>query len=210
MKILRRRVRSTYLWGAIVFVGFIAGCVKHPEFADIYGSGVYYGALSVSALLAVLYGAAWLTTRKPSPYRNNWAVGASSLSLVWGMFLAFALYQLMPGRIEAEIPALITILVSGAGIYLYAPGGTPAKPELASEADTAAAAAKYVDLALPPMPPSGRKPSVAPTPIAPSLAALSASSPEMAAAAAAPGDSNAPWDPLSFIRTADTLQKMRG
>jgi hypothetical protein len=205
MKIIRRRVRSTYLWGAICFAGIVVIGAGHPKFAATHPVACYL-VLAASALVAVLYGAAWYTTRKPSPYRNNWAVAASSLSLIWGIAMGYAIYLKVPDNPRAEIPAVIAILVSCAGLYLYAPGGSPSKPESA----VSFAAPAGSDESIPaPQPPVHRVFS-APTPIAPSLAAASASSPEFAAAAARPDDPNAPWDPLQFLRTPETLEKLRG
>jgi hypothetical protein len=192
---------------ALIFGGVVAGLVKHPEAVALHGEARYYTVLTVSALLAVLYGAAYLTTWTPSPYRNNWAVAASSLSLVWGLFLAVVIYRMMPGNLRAEVPALLIILVSAGGLYLYAPGGSPPEPESATEP---AAPARSIQSIQPnPATPSfpARKIPTTPTALAPSLAA--ASSPELAAAAASPGDPSAPWDPLAFIRTPETLQKVR-
>jgi len=206
MNILRRRVRSAFRWGAVSFIAiFILGLAR-PEFADTYGSTIYYLVLAGSALLGVLYGAAWLTTRKPSPYRNNWAVAASSLSLIWGVVMACAIYRFMPDNLRAEIGALITIAIGGAGLYLYVPGGSPSNPDSATQ--TAAPAKPQAPVPTPQ--PSVRRPSSAPTAIAPSMAAVTASSPELATAAAAPAAPGETWDPLQFMRSPETLQKLRG
>lgn len=206
MNIIRRRVRAAFLWAAISFIAVVVIAAGHPELAEKYNSTVYSLVLSVSALLAVLYGAAWLTTRKPSPYRNNWAVAASSLSLIWGIGLACAIYQYKPGNPRAEIPALITIVVSCAGLFLYAPGGSPSEPESATNS---AAPAKSPESAPAPQP-SVRRAFSAPTAIAPSMAAASASSSELATAAAGPSDPDAPWDPLKFMRSPEIMDKLRG
>lgn len=205
MKIIRRRVRSTYLWGAICFIGIVVIGAAHPEAAADHSLG-YSLVLTASALLAVLYGAAWYTTRKPSPYRNNWAVAASGLSLIWGIVMAYAIYRKLPDNPRAEIPAVIAIVVSCAGLYLYAPGGSPSKPESVTKSAAPAKSERPIPATEPPV----RRSFSAPTAIAPSIAAASASSPEFAAAAAAPADPNAPWDPLQFMRTPETLQKLRG
>ncbi|HEY4380423.1 MAG TPA: hypothetical protein VGN01_08770 [Acidobacteriaceae bacterium] len=199
-------MRSAFLLGAVTFIGLVVISLNHPVYAAIYGPVPYYGMLFGSGLLAVLYGAAWLTTRKPSPYRNNWAVAASSLSLLWGLFMAFAVHQLMPERPDVEIPAVITIMVSISGLYLYAPGGSPGPSESAKEAAASVVAKEEAPV---PRVRVERRPMSEPTALAPSVAALRASSPEFAAAAASPEDPNAPQDPLSFIRTHETLQRLR-
>jgi hypothetical protein len=205
MKILRRVVRSAFFVSALTFVGFVVGLVKHPEFAALHGEARYYVALTSNALLAVLYGAAYLTTWRPSPYRNNWAVAASSLSLMFSLFLAVVVYRAMPGDLRPETPVLIIILVSAGGLYFYVPGGSRPKPESAAQHSARARSIQPVSPAV--SRPARTIPTTA-TAVAPSLAA--ASSPELAAAAASPGDPNAPWDPLAFVRTPESLQKFRG
>jgi hypothetical protein len=180
--------------------------VKHPELAELHGEVRYYGVLTGSALLAVLYTAAVLTTGKPSPYRNNWAVAASSLSIILGLLQSIYLHTMMPGHLRAELYALIAILVGSGGLYFYAPGGSPPQPESAAKPEAPARSIQSVQSAAPAVSFPARKIPMTPTAVAPSLAA---SSPELAAAAALPGDPNAPWDPLAFIRSPETLQKVR-
>jgi len=206
MNFLRRRVRYAFLGTSWVLAYYVFVLVKHPEWAELHGEVRYYGLLTACVLLAVLYTAAVLTTGKPSPYRNNWAVAASSLSSALGFFQAY-FYRSRPDNLRAELSSLVVILLGGAGLYFYAPGGSPPEPEATAET---AAPAKSI-LPIQPVPPSAsfpvRKIPTTPTALAPSLAA--ASSPELAAAAASPGDPNAQWDPLAFIRTPETLQKVR-
>ena len=152
------------------------------------------------ALLGLLYGMAWYTTRQPSEYRNNWAVAASGLSLIWGVVLAAAAFALRRGDFAYMIPGVMTVVTGGAGLYLYAPGGSPEKPDSA----VASLQAHTVNTFAPP-PPSGRKPSSAAPAIAPSVAAMRGSSPEIVAAM----EPNAAWDPLMALRTPDTLKKLR-
>jgi hypothetical protein len=205
MKYLRRQVRKAFLGTSWVLAYFVYVLIKHPEWAVLHGEVRYYGLLTACALLALLYTAAVLTTSKPSPYRNNWAVAASSLSLILGFFQAY-LYRTSPDNLRAELSSLVVILLGVAGLYFYAPGGSPSESEAA---DKPVASAESIQPDLEPSAPLiVRKPSSTPTEIAPSL--LMASSPELAAAAASPADPNAPWDPLAFIRTPETLQKVRG
>jgi predicted small integral membrane protein len=207
MRILRRLVRYGFFVTTVTFAGFVVWLVKHPEFAASHGEVRYYALLIGDSLLAVLYGAAYITTWKPSPYRNNWAVAASSLSLIYSIVLAVIIYRFMPGDIRAETPALIVILLGAGGLYLYGRGGSPLKPESAIQPVAPARSIQSIAPAgatewLP-----ARKIPTTPTPVAPSLVA--ASSPEFAAAAASPGDPNAAWDPLVFLRTPETFQKLR-
>jgi hypothetical protein len=203
MMILRRQVRKAFLGTSWVLAYFVFVLVKHPEWAELHGEVRYYGLLLACALLAVLYTAAVLTTSKPSPYRNNWAVAASSLSLILGFFQAY-FFRSRPDNLRAELSSLVVILLGGAGLYFYAPGGSPAKPESEDQsANPAGSTQSTMETVSFPV----RKIPTTPTALAPSLAA--ASSPELAAAASSPRDPNAPWDPLAFMRTPEILEKIR-
>lgn len=206
MKILRKRVRKAFLVTSWVFAYGVYVLVRHPEWAELHGELRYYGLMTAFALLAVLYTAAVLATSKPSPYRNNWAVAASGLSLILGVAQGAYFYTRMPGNLRGELSSLIAILTGAAGLYFYAPGGSPPKEESADEPATSAIAVASSQANPAPSSLPGRAIPTTPTALAPSLAA---SSPELAAAAASPGDPNVPWDPLAFIRTPEIMQKVR-
>jgi hypothetical protein len=199
MKYLRRRVRRAFLVEAVTFIVILVIAMTHPDLETRYGTGLYYGASVAAVVLALLYGMAWYTTRQPSPYRNNWAVCASGLSLICGVMMIWGVTHFEAGSLSFSTPGLLAVLTGGAGLFLYAPGGSPAK------ADANTAAPSESKKAFVPPPPSGRKPSSAPTAVAPSVAALRGSSPEVAAAV----EPNAAWDPLMALRTAETLKKLR-
>lgn len=200
MKILRRRVRRAFLFAAVTFIGAAAlGISRADVLVERHGPVRFAIVILGSALLGGLYGMAWYTTRKPSEYRNNWAVAASGLSLIWGVVLAWAAFQFRPGDFAYMVPGIMTVLTGAAGLYLYAPGGSPEKPE-SPIAWQAEAAKTFV-----PPPPSGRKPSSAAPAMAPSVAAMRGSSPEIVAAM----EPNAAWDPLMALRTPETLKKLR-
>ncbi|HWG18617.1 MAG TPA: M50 family metallopeptidase [Acidobacteriaceae bacterium] len=122
MRYLVRRVRFFFLLSAIAFcvLGFIvAGATpsgkRHPlpQF-DYYAIGV--GLIG----LGILYGVAWWTTRKPSPYRNNWAVAASVINLL-NSGTALFLHRSDPMNHPRDFVALAIAL---AGLYAYGGGGT--------------------------------------------------------------------------------------
>ena len=201
MKILRRRVRRAFLYAAVTFICVAGLSVSRADaLVGIYGAGLFGAVTFGCALLGTLYGMAWYTTRQPSPYRNNWAVAASGLSLIWGIVIAFAAFRFRRGDFVYMLPGIMTVLTGAAGLYLYAPGGSPEKPESANITAQVQTASAFV-----PTPPSGRKPSVAPTAVAPSMMAMRGSSPEIAAAVVP----NAAWDPLMALRTPETLKKLR-
>jgi hypothetical protein len=200
MKILRRRVRRAFLFAAVTFIGIAGLAISRADVAAAtYGAVPFAAVTSGCAVLGVLYGMAWYTTRQPSEYRNNWAVAASGLSLVWGLVLAWAAFRFRPGDFAYAMPGVMTVLTGAAGLYLYAPGGSPEKPESANTA-----AGKATGGFVPP-PPSGRKPSSAPAAVAPSMAAMRSSSPEIVAAM----EPSAAWDPLMALRTPETMKKLR-
>ncbi|HKO20904.1 MAG TPA: hypothetical protein VJU82_18675 [Acidobacteriaceae bacterium] len=198
---LRRRVRRAFLFAAVTFIGAAAlGISRADVLVERHGPVQFAGVMFGCALLGLLYGMAWYTTRQPSEYRNNWAVAASGLSLIWGVVLVWAGLQFRPGDFAYMIPGVMTVLTGGAGLYLYAPGGSPEKLESAVATVQAQTAKTFV-----PPPPSGRKPSSAAPAVAPSVAAMRGSSPEIVAAM----EPNASWDPLMALRTPDTLKKLR-
>jgi hypothetical protein len=199
MEYLRRRVRRAFLVEAVTFIVIFLIAMTHPDLETRYGTGLYYGASVAAAVLALLYGMAWYSTRKPSPYRNNWAVCASGLSLVCGVVMIWGVTHFAAGSLSFSTPGLMAVLTGGAGLFLYAPGGSPAK------ADSNAAAPSEMKKAFVPPPPSGRKPSSTPTAVAPSMAALRGSSAVVAAAV----EPSAAWDPLMALRSQETLKKLR-
>jgi hypothetical protein len=201
MKILRRRVRRAFLYAAVTFIGLAGLGISRAGVAVATYGAVPFAAITFGcALLGLLYGMAWYTTRQPSEYRNNWAVAASGLSLLWGMVLVWAAFRFRPGDFAYAMPGVLSVLTGGTGLYLYAPGGSPDKPESAESTAPGKATTGFV-----PPPRSGLKPSSAPTAVAPSMAAMRGSSPEIAAAM----EPSAAWDPLMALRTPETLKKLR-
>lgn len=201
MKTLRRRVRRAFLYAAVSFIAVaVLGISRSDALLETLRPAQFAFGMGLSILLGGLYGMAWYTTRQPSEYRNNWAVAASSLSLIWGIGLVVIAFQLRPGDVFYMIPGTVTVLTAAAGLYLYAPGGSPEKPESPVATAQLEAAKTFV-----PPPPSGRKPSSAAPALAPSVAAMRGSSPEIVAAM----EPNAAWDPLMALRTPETLKKLR-
>ena len=201
MKILRRRVRRAFLFAAVTFIGAAGlGISRADVLVEAHGPVRFAVVMFGCTLLGLLYGMAWYTTRQPSEYRNNWAVAASGLSLVWGAVLAWAAFQFRPGDFAYMVPGIMTVLTGASGLYLYAPGGSPEKPGSAVSSTQAQTATGFV-----PPPPSGRKPSSAPAAVAPSVAVMRGSSPEIVAAM----EPSAAWDPLMALRTPETLKKLR-
>src|ERR1700761_4704114 len=84
MQGIRRRVRSFFaLQAALLLFVLIQSFVRpvHPHNAPRY-----YACLAAYLLFALVFAAAWWTTRKPSPYRNLWASAASLVSIAVGVY----------------------------------------------------------------------------------------------------------------------------
>jgi hypothetical protein len=152
---------------------------------------------------------AWFTTKTPSPYRNNWAVAGSLLTLV---FAGISLWGHHADIYDAR-RGLIGLAIALAGLYVFGQGGSPAKseapadgvlpshaaPALAQPTGSMQPAAAFI-------PPSERKPARAYR----IPAEGSASSIALANAAEDPSDPNQTrWDPISFIRSATPPEKSR-
>ena len=197
---LRRRVRRSFLFAAVGFIALGATGLAHQDYAA-YGETAlaHYGYIAFFMAQGLLYAAAWFTTKTPSPYRSNWAVGASLVTLAWA---GYRLWLHHADVLDARVP-LVGLVIAAAGLYVFLPGGAPPKPESADTAKDIPVLIPTKPRELEPAPQqfSPRMAPSAPTAVAPSIATLRGASPQI--------DPNAPWDPLQFIRTPETLQKLR-
>ncbi len=204
MKILRRRVRRSFLFAAIGFLIIGIADMAQGNYADHGVSALHhFGFIAFCLAQGSLYAAAWFTTRTPSPYRNNWAVAASVFTLAYS---AYDLWLKHADILNAR-GGLIGLVLAIAGLYVFASGGSPAgsnaesnpepdaKPSLAAQQAAAAASEGVVSRRPPDEPRVAARAFRIPTDATASSAAL-------AAAAASPDDPNENrWDPVSFIRT---------
>jgi len=210
MKLLRRRVRRSFLFAAIGFLVIGLLDVTRQDYANYGISSVHhFGFIAFCLLQGGIYAAAWFTTKKPSPYRNNWAVAGSLFTLAWAGFDLW----LHHSDVMAARGGIIGLILAIAGLYVFGQGGEAPRPEPAaivptSEQQSASARLSEAIVSGPGpavAPPAGRIARVYKVPAqgsasSPAIAA-SASSPALAAAAnslEAPAEPR--WDPLSFIR----------
>jgi hypothetical protein len=205
MKILRRRVRRSFLFAAIGFLILGFADLARQDYAD-YGITPlhHFGFIGFCIVQGAIYAAAWFTTRTPSPYRNNWAVIGSLFTLAWAGYDLWLHHT----DILAARGGLVGLILAIAGLYVFGQGGSAAKTvaEVAGSVQPASSApadstppTSYQTGFIPPgerimrsykIPAEGSK----------IPAEGSASSPEIAAAAE---NRNTPrWDPVSFIRSS--------
>jgi hypothetical protein len=74
---------------------------------------------SAHFMVALMFAGAWWTTRKPSPYRNPWAMAASVVSVVTGGYIVWA------ARVHGGFSrsGWLSVILGVAGLYLYSQGG---------------------------------------------------------------------------------------
>jgi len=124
MKLLRRRVRMSFLLAAVGFL--VAGAISAT-----YGSAQstsafeHYTDVGLYFAQGTLYLAAFFATRIPSPYRSNVATGASLVTLLDSVC---ALWQHHAGILDAR-RGLILFFIAAAGLYVFGQGGSPAKAD---------------------------------------------------------------------------------
>ena len=70
-------------------------------------------------MLAFMFAGAWWTTRKPSEYRNPWAVAASSVCVATGTYIVWAAHA--AGGFSRS--GGVSVILGLAGLYLYSQGG---------------------------------------------------------------------------------------
>ena len=119
MRILRRRIRGFFIVQAVLLLAAsIRGFGSTTYTVDPFQ---HYAFCTAYGVCALIFGAAFMTTRKPSPYRNSWAIAASLVSIAAGG------YVLWLSRAGDTHPAfgLIAIGVGIGGLYLYSQGGSP-------------------------------------------------------------------------------------
>ena len=135
MRLLRRRVRVSFLLAAIGFlVVGITSCIHDDFAAQDITAFQHYSDIALYFAQGALYLTAFFDTRTPSPYRSNVATGASLVTLLSS---ACNLWQHHAGILDAR-RGLVLLLIAAAGLYVFAQGGSPAKESpaavIASEA----------------------------------------------------------------------------
>jgi hypothetical protein len=126
MPILRRRIRGFFaLRAVLLFLALGISLVSPFRGDDALSPLDRYAWWLVDLGFALVFVKAWWTTRKPSPYRNLWAIAASGISLGGGLYFAWH------GRASVALVSrgLVTIIIGGAGLFLFFQGGAPPKPQ---------------------------------------------------------------------------------
>jgi len=120
MRLLRRRIRGYFALQAIVLLAALGASLLFKFRTDVVFTPLDHAAwrFAYVGLLAV-YVKAWWTTRKPSLYRNLWAVAASCISLGGGLYFFWQGH----GSLGQACRGMVTILIGGLGLYLYCQGG---------------------------------------------------------------------------------------
>jgi hypothetical protein len=80
---------------------------------------------------AMVFAKAWWTTRKPSQYRNLWAVAGSSITLGGGLYLLWQRHS----SFGMASRGLIAIILGGVGLFLFLRGGAPLTVQSETSAD---------------------------------------------------------------------------
>jgi len=113
MKLLRRRVRGFFALQTILML--VTGSMKLT--GPFSRDKVSFASAHFSAALMFL--GAWWTTRKPSPYRNPWAMSASLICVAMGAYIAWAAHV----RGNFSQSGWLSMILGLAGLYLYSQGG---------------------------------------------------------------------------------------
>jgi hypothetical protein len=126
MRLLRRRVRGFFAIQAILMCLAGAHSLTNPTFADDIDSPFrHYVFLVGYFVLTVVFAGAWLTTRKPSSYRNAWAVAAGMVSIATGVYILWVAHS----TAKFATSGLVAILIGVASLYLYSQGGAPSQSQ---------------------------------------------------------------------------------
>jgi hypothetical protein len=76
-------------------------------------------AACADGMIALMFAGAWWTTRKPSEYRNPWAVAASLICVATGTYVVSVAHA--AGGLSRS--GGFSIILGLAGLYLYSQGG---------------------------------------------------------------------------------------
>jgi hypothetical protein len=137
MKLLRRRVRRSFLFAAVGFLVIGLLDLTRQDYAAYGISPVHhFGFIAFCLLQGGIYAAAWFTTKMPSPYRNNWAVAGSLFTLAWAGFDLWLHHT----DIMAARGGIAGLILAIAGLYVFGQGGSSVRSESATESPAAAAA----------------------------------------------------------------------
>ena len=133
MRFFRRRIRGIFALQAILLCllgasGLVTVALKPSEahFSPF--------AFTLAFLLTgIVNGIAWWSTRKPSEYRDAWAMGASALAIAEGIAMAWVNHRTS----TPAIPGLYGAL-GIAGLVVFSQGGSPSRAGSGTTFETSA------------------------------------------------------------------------
>lgn len=121
MRVLRRRVRGFFALQSLLML--FTGGMKVARSSSMDS----ISAASADGMLALMFAGAWWTTRKPSEYRNPWAVAASLVCVATGTYIVWAAH----GAGGFSRSGGMSVILGLAGLYFYSQGGRA--PQAAGE-----------------------------------------------------------------------------
>jgi len=212
MRLFRRRIRTFFLLQGLILAVQVVHSLLKPTPVDYGMPPVRHFAFVVAyCLLSMIFATAWWTTRKPSTFRNDWAMAASFVSIGAGIYILCNYHNSLP----YAAPGLIALVLGVGGLYLYSQGGTSPRRE-----STASQKQKFQtsESALISGTPSNEEPgnsstiasaqSIEEPPVVPGIASVTTIAVGVTAVSV-DSAAIARYDPLQFVRTAAALEKLR-
>ena len=121
MRIIQRRVRQFFAFQAIVpIVALLFSIVRPIQVPPGASHARLYGITASYMILALIYGRAWLATRKPRGFRSPWPMAASLISVAVGSCSFWFAHP----NLTYEASGMIMIVVGLGGFLIYAPKPT--------------------------------------------------------------------------------------
>jgi hypothetical protein len=122
MRLIERRIRQYFAFQAILPILGLLFSIFFP-FPIRPGASPArpYGVTAGYMILALIYGRAWLSTRKPREFRSPWPMAASLVSVAAG---SCSFWFARP-NLTHEAPGMVTVVVGLGGFLIYSPGKSP-------------------------------------------------------------------------------------
>jgi hypothetical protein len=118
MRLIERRIRQYFAFQAVVPMLALLLCIVRPMHIPLGASRArVYGITAGYMILALIYGRAWLATRKPRGFRSPWPMAASLLLVAVG---SCSFWFARP-NLAYEASGMIMTVVGLGGFLIYAP-----------------------------------------------------------------------------------------
>ena len=118
MRMIERRIRQYFAFQAIIPMLALLLCIVRPMHLPPGASHArVYGITASYMILALIYGRAWLTTRKTRGFRRPWPMAASLLLVAVG---SCSFWFARP-HLAYEASGMVMIVVGLGGFLIYAP-----------------------------------------------------------------------------------------